>query len=208
MFRRRNPKGTQPPKAVPRIASLTTPSTADAESTSAGGDSSSPQTTQLNKPSAVEVRTVSDASGICYNATTVIGDQNISVEFSQLLPSEDADTVNSKDMYNTAIRKLKKALKVRRNEWGSFEFPELDALSEQDIWKIQTEVDKVLTTRRKSLEDPKGWLKCKAIMEHAFMAFTPFAKNALNVAGAANAVAHCVSGIILDRRIKSVRHPV
>jgi hypothetical protein len=102
---------------------------------------------------------------------------------------KDADTINSMELYETAKRQLKEALKIRRNDWESFEFPELDGLSEQrDTSKLQLEIDKILALRKQSIKDPKGWSKCKVIMEHAFMAFSPFAKNVLNVAMPANQV--------------------
>jgi len=102
---------------------------------------------------------------------------------------KDADTINSTEMYETAKHKLKEALKLRRKDWESFEFPELDDLSEQrDTSKLQVEINKILALRKQSVKDPKGWAKCKAIMEHAFMAFSPFAKNVLNVAMPANQV--------------------
>ena len=119
---------------------------------------------------------------------------------------KDADTINSMEMYETAKRKLKEALKIRRNDWESFEFPELDGLSEQrDTSVLQGKIDKILALRKQSIKDPKGWSKCKAIMENAFLAFSPFAKNVLGVAVNASAVNRTfVRRLTIDCRIESI----
>lgn len=94
-------------------------------------------------------------------------------------------------MYETAFCRLKAALKVGRKEWGLFDFPEIDALSEQEeISKLQAQINNVLVARTASTNEPTGLAKCKSIMEHAFMAFAPFAKNVLGVAGKSDAVCH------------------
>src|ERR1700694_3637937 len=48
------------------------------------------------------------------------------------VPSEDPDTERTQQRYERAKENMKAALQIRRNEWGAFEWSDLDTLSEQD----------------------------------------------------------------------------
>jgi hypothetical protein len=165
------------------------------------------------KPADNSIMGVTPTSGIAQPTSSTVIPVNKSSQTITAIPrnvpptvpdpsdTKDADTINSMEMYETAKRKLKEALKIRRDDWESFEFPELDGLSEQlDTSKLQLEIDKILALRKQSMKDPKGWSKCKVIMEHAFMAFSPFAKNVLNVAMPANQVSNSTISQALTRR--------
>ena len=68
--------------------------------------------------------------------------------------SHDPDTSRSLERYREEVLRLKLALQNRRNEWGSFDFPELDSIPEnEDITILQIEVEKVLDAKKKSLAD-------------------------------------------------------
>lgn len=104
-------------------------------------------------------------------------------------------------MYETAFCRLKAALKISRKEWGFFEFPEIDALSEQEeISQLKAQINNVLVARKKCMNEPTGLAKCKSIMEHAFIAFAPFAKNVLGVAGKSDAVCQSLSPVDIGNR--------
>jgi len=97
----------------------------------------------------------------------------------------DPDSVRTLERYEKAKDKLRSALKVRRNEWGSFELPELDRISEtEEPAKLQTEVDKVLDARIKAASQTTA----KGVVKQIFMALSPFAKNFLTVASSAQSV--------------------
>ena len=147
-------------------------------------------TIEVTPPSGIAQPTLSSVIPVNESSQTITAvPRNVPPRVPDPSAPKDADTINSMEIYETAKRKLKEALKIRRDDWESFEFPELDGLSEQrDISKLQLEIDKILALRKQSIKDPKGWSKLKVIMEHAFMAFTPFAKNVLNVAMPANQV--------------------
>jgi hypothetical protein len=99
--------------------------------------------------------------------------------------TRDPDTVRTLERYEKAKDQLRRALKVRRNDWGSFEFPDLDRISEkEEPDKLQTEIDKVLDARIKSAAQ----FTAKGVVKQIFMALSPFAKNFLTVASAAQSV--------------------
>jgi hypothetical protein len=86
---------------------------------------------------------------------------------------------------------LKQALKYRRHEWGSFDFPEIDSISEeQEPAKLQDEIENVLNSKKNAIKNPTTWSKSKDIIKKAFMALSPFAKNFLTVAANAQSVNH------------------
>jgi hypothetical protein len=104
----------------------------------------------------------------------------------------DVDTINSLQRYEESKSRLKESLKFRRKEWGLFEFPELDAMpEEQDSPKLQIEISKILDARKNSVADGTTWSKAKAAIEHVFKALSPFAKNFLMVAKEGQSVLLC-----------------
>ena len=102
---------------------------------------------------------------------------------SEQVISDDPDTVRTQERYHKAAKLLKDTLRVRRDDWKSFEFPELDKLSEkEDVAKLQAEINKVLEAREMSIKNKSNWGKCKGIVELVFTTLSPFAKNVLGVA--------------------------
>lgn len=101
----------------------------------------------------------------------------------------DTDTIITLKRYEAARTKLNYSLKLRRKDWGTFEFPELQTISEQqDSAKLQSEIDKVMNARKDKIANPTAWIKSKGIVKQIFMALSPFAKNLLTVAQNAQSV--------------------
>jgi hypothetical protein len=164
-------------------------------------------TIEVTPPSGIAPPTSSSVTPVNESSQRITAiPRNVPLQVPDPAAPKDADTINAVEMYETAKRKLKEALKIRRNDWESFEFPELDGLSEQqDTSVLQGKIDRILALRRQSIKDPKGWSKCKAIMENAFLAFSPFAKNVLGVAVNASAVnQNSVRRLTIDCRIESI----
>jgi hypothetical protein len=186
LFRRHKAKGTGSPETKPAENS----------------------TTEVTPPSGIARPTSSSVIPVNESPQTITAiPRNVPPRVPDPSAPKDADTINSTEMYESAKRKLKEALKIRRDDWESFEFSELDSLSEQrDTSVLQGKIDKILALRKQSIKDPKGWSKCKAIMENAFLAFSPFAKNVLGVAVNASAVnRNFVSRrLTIDCRIESI----
>jgi hypothetical protein len=102
---------------------------------------------------------------------------------SEQAMSADPDTARTQERYEKATKLLKDALRVRRNDWTAFEFPELDKLSEkEDAVKLQAEINRVLEARNTLIKNKSNWGKCKGIIELIFTTLSPFAKNVLGVA--------------------------
>ena len=98
---------------------------------------------------------------------------------------EDPDAKRTLDRYEKAKQQMKEALKFRRNEWGSFDFPQLNTLSEQERRStLLNEIDKVLDSRsqKDSVVNPTKWAKCKKVVANTFTATSPFAMNLLTIA--------------------------
>jgi hypothetical protein len=112
-----------------------------------------------------------------------VAEGSISGSSEQVLLSEDPDTLRTQERYDKAAKLLKSALRVRRDDWKAFQFPELDKLSEkEDVAKLKAEINKVLEAREMSIKNKSNWGKCKGIVELVFTTLSPFAKNVLGVA--------------------------
>jgi hypothetical protein len=114
----------------------------------------------------------------------------VSVPTATLAPSSsipgpstprDLDTTNVMLRYERAREKLQVSLKAARNEWGSFDFAVLSAIPEDDVARLQGEINKVLDARKEAKDNPTKWRMCKGIVENVFTAMSPFAKNFLSV---------------------------
>ena len=93
------------------------------------------------------------------------------------------DTARTQERYETAVKQLKDALKVLHEDWKTFQFSEVEQLSEkEDAVKLQAEINKVLEARKSSLQNRTNWAKCKGVVELVFTTLSPFAKNILGVA--------------------------
>lgn len=94
-------------------------------------------------------------------------------------PSGEDDTINSLHRYRCAKLKLKELLEFHYDEdWGFFDFPEIDVISEEhESSKLQVEITKIMDARKQSIDDLLS--KCKGIVERAFEALSPFAKDNL-----------------------------
>jgi hypothetical protein len=97
---------------------------------------------------------------------------------------EDPDSKRTLDRYEEAKRHMKEALTFRRNEWGSFDFPQLDTLSEQEgLSALLKEIDKVLDRRsqKDSVVNSTKWAKCKKVVANTFTAISPLVTNVLTI---------------------------
>lgn len=74
------------------------------------------------------------------------------------------------------------SLKGAPDEWGAFEFPELNAIPEENIAMLQEQITKTLDARKEAKDNPTKWKTCKVIIEDVFTAMSPFAKVFLSVA--------------------------
>jgi hypothetical protein len=124
------------------------------------------------------------------------------------LPSNQpplTDSQSTRERYETAVTKLKESLSHRRKEWGSFEYPELEELSEQtEFLRFREQVGKVLTARNNSSINPTWWTKCKAAVESLFQAAVPFARHAL-LMGRETQVVRILNYLVLMADLESVR---
>lgn len=139
--------------------------------------------------------------------------QSISTEVVDIthhdLPSNDSaatetqsmDTKRSLERYAKAREQLKACLKLRREGWGSFEFPAMDssAVETQDLTVLQNQIDNILETRKASLEKKTEWDKCKGVIERCFTVLSPFTKNLLSV-GTHAASVFCIQSVGLTSR--------
>ena len=85
-----------------------------------------------------------------------------SVESSHLPPSatDDLDSVNTMQRYEKAAKNLKDAVKaIRRKEWGTFEFTEIESVPEHDVSKLRDEISKAMTARKDVVANPSRWSK-------------------------------------------------
>jgi hypothetical protein len=98
---------------------------------------------------------------------------------------EDPDTKRTFNRYEKAKQQMKESLNFARNEWDSFGFPQLDALSEQEgLSALLSEIDNVLVNRgqKGSVVNSTKWSKCKKVIANTFKATSPFAMNLLTIA--------------------------
>lgn len=115
------------------------------------------------------------------------------------------DSQSTLERYKTAVTKLKESLSHRRKEWGSFEYPELDELSEQtEFSKFREQVGKVLAARNDSSINPTWWTKCKAVVESIFQAAVPVARHALLIGREAQVV-RILNYLVLMADLESIR---
>lgn len=124
------------------------------------------------------------------------GESNSRAEEVNDKPQEfrSPDTLRSLERYNNAMKLLKEATKVHGDDWGSFEFPELDQVGEyEDITILQTEINRVLDSRDDSLKNTAAWPKLKEIVRKGMLALTgPFVQRALSIATTmANVIRYC-----------------
>jgi hypothetical protein len=97
---------------------------------------------------------------------------------------EDPDSKRTFNRYEEAKRQIKEALKFRCNEWGSFDLPQLETLSEQEgLSALLKEIDKILDSRsqKDSVVNPTKWEKCRNAVVNTFMATSPFVMNVLTI---------------------------
>ena len=111
------------------------------------------------------------------NTTSGVGDDTDGPEIS-----ESPDRQRTKARYQAAAKELENALK-RDSSWGQFEFPELRGeLEDFDKSQFQDRINKSLESREHKAKDQKAWRKASHMLECAFTALSPFAKNFLTIA--------------------------
>jgi len=108
-----------------------------------------------------------------------------------LSPIADADTINTLNRYNAAIKRLKSSLTDCHNDWLSFEFSGLHTGSEHgDSSNLRHGIEKVLDAKRQSIRNTTALSKSKAIIEYICQALSPFVKSFLTVGRNMQSVYH------------------
>lgn len=118
-------------------------------------------------------------------AATQLDDADLANDVGASAQPDDPDSKRTLDRYEEAKRQMKNALTFRRNEWGSFDFPQLDTLSEQEgLSALLKEIDKVLDSRsqKNSVVNPTKWTNCKKVVANTFTAISPLVTNVLTIA--------------------------
>jgi len=96
--------------------------------------------------------------------------------------SESPDRQRTKSRYQAAAKELEDAVR-RDSSWERFEFPELcGELEDFDKSQFQDKINKSLESRERRAKDQKAWDKSMHMLECAFTALSPFAKNFLTIA--------------------------
>jgi len=99
------------------------------------------------------------------------------------------DRAQTEKRYREASQELSRALELPRNKWGSFIIPTLGELSETNpLPQLREFILKTLETREERANSKGLWSGCKRVVERAFTASSPFAKNFLTVASHAQSV--------------------
>lgn len=111
------------------------------------------------------------------NTAAGVGDDTPVLEVS-----ESPDRQRTRVRYQAAAKELEDALK-RDSSWGHFEFPELRGeLEDFDKSQFQDKINKSLQSREHKAKDQKACGKASHMLECAFTALSPFAKNFLTIA--------------------------
>jgi len=91
------------------------------------------------------------------------------------------DSQRTISRYTKAVKRLKKSLKLGRENWEGFAFPEVEGVSET-ITQMRGELETALNTWKVSRDNPDLWSKAKQMAAQVFTATSPFFKNFLTVA--------------------------
>jgi len=92
------------------------------------------------------------------------------------------------ERYREASQLLHDAVKGHQ-KWGAFDFPELAGEPEGfNDSKFKEKIEEVLQAQKQAMQELSGWGKCKHLIQCAFAAFSPFAKNFLTIAKEAQQV--------------------
>lgn len=98
------------------------------------------------------------------------------------------DRERTRERYSEASQLLQDAVKGHQ-KWGVFEFPEITGEPEgfNDSW-FKDKINEVLKSRKEAMQKLSGWGKYEHLIQCAFTAFSPFAKNFLTIAKEAQQV--------------------
>lgn len=102
-----------------------------------------------------------------------------------VVPSDPfGDRKATEERYKTAAKQLEGALKCRRANWKAFDIPtvSLDITTNDPVPQLREQIQSVLEARKALMENRDFWAKGKSIVERAFTAMSPFAKNFLVIA--------------------------
>ena len=118
------------------------------------------------------------------------------------------DRQRTRDRYFEATQFLHETIQGHKDQWGSFDFPELNGEPEdfQDS-QFKTKLNDILELRKKNAKDKTPWEKCGDMIECIFTALSPFAKNFLTIAKEGSNVTMILSFIHLTcvaQRVKSI----
>lgn len=96
-------------------------------------------------------------------------------------PNDDfSDRETTLKKYKKAIDELRKAIKIRKGPWNSFEFEKLcDEPDCLDDLRLRNNINAVLISCEASINDRKGWSKFIHAVECVFKALSPPVKNIL-----------------------------
>jgi hypothetical protein len=103
--------------------------------------------------------------------------------------ADSGDRQRTKMRYLEATKLLEEAIKGRGGPLGSFDFPELkgEPGSLNDT-QFREKINAALEARKNEVKDQTMWAKCSQVVQYAFTAFSPFAKNFLTIAKEGQAV--------------------
>ena len=107
------------------------------------------------------------------------GPQSVSATATQAYD----DRQRARDRYVEATRFLHETIQGHKDQWGSFDFPQLNGEPEdfQDS-QFKSNLNAILELRKTNAKDKTPWEKCGDVIECVFTALSPFAKNFLTIA--------------------------
>jgi hypothetical protein len=107
-------------------------------------------------------------------------------------PPGDANTGDNertRAKYLDATKLLQETVNAFEGRWGSFDFSELKGEPKDfDDSLFREKINTVMEARKNEVNDQTAWAKCRHAVQCAFTAFSPFAKNFLNIAKEGQAV--------------------
>jgi hypothetical protein len=102
---------------------------------------------------------------------------------------ESGDRQRTKTRYLEATKLLEEVVKGSGTRWGSFDFPELKGEpGDLNDLQFREKINSTLEARENEVKDRTAWAKCSHVVQCAFTAFSPFAKNFLTIAKEGQAV--------------------
>jgi hypothetical protein len=129
-------------------------------------------------------QTPETASQVASVQTAESGEQD-----SSFNNADSGDRQRTKTRYLEAAKLLERVVKGPGGPWGSFDFPELKGEpGDLNDRRFREKLNTRLEARKREVKDQTMWAKCGHVVQCAFTAFSPFAKNFLTIAKEGQAV--------------------